>query len=85
MSILKVTREEMLSRAAAARLLSTLAAALANSDQLQVTLGGSSIKVQVPDEVRCEIEVEVDRDEVELEVELKWPTSDHDGSPQGET
>ena len=56
MSILKVTREEMLSRAAAARLLSTLAAALANSDQLQVTLGGSSIKVQVPDEVRCEIE-----------------------------
>ena len=50
-----------------------------------MTLGGSSIKVQVPDEVRCEIEVEVDRDEVELEVELKWPTSDHDGSPQGET
>ncbi|MBP2328701.1 amphi-Trp domain-containing protein [Kibdelosporangium banguiense] len=76
MSTLEVTRQELLTRDEAARRLSALAAALANGEKVEVALGSSSVKIHVPDHVRCEIEVEVDREDVELEVELKWTTSE---------
>ncbi|TVT25895.1 amphi-Trp domain-containing protein [Amycolatopsis acidiphila] len=77
MSILEVTREELLTREEAAHRLSTLAAALSDGEKVLVPLGGSNVKVNVPEHVRCEIELEVDGDEVELEVELKWPAPGH--------
>ncbi|QRP50483.1 amphi-Trp domain-containing protein [Amycolatopsis sp. FDAARGOS 1241] len=78
MSTLEVTREELLTREEAANRLSTLAAALAGGEKVVVPLGGSKVKVHVPDHVRCEIELEVDGDEVELEIELKWPAQGHE-------
>lgn len=77
MSTLEVTREELLTREEAARRLSALAAALADGEKVLVPLGGSNVRMHVPDHVRCEIELEVDGDEVELEVELKWPAPGH--------
>jgi amphi-Trp domain-containing protein len=35
-----------------------------------VKLGASTLKLHVPDHLRCEVEVEVDGDEVELELEM---------------
>ncbi|TNC29132.1 amphi-Trp domain-containing protein [Amycolatopsis alkalitolerans] len=78
MSTLEVTREELLTREEAARRLSTLAAALADGEKVLVPLGGSTVKVHVPDHVRCEIELEVDGDEIEMEVELKWAAPGHE-------
>ena len=78
MSTVEVTREELLTRQEAARRLSTLAAALAEGEKVMIPLGGSSVKVHVPEHVRCEIELEVDGDEVELEIELKWPAPGHE-------
>jgi amphi-Trp domain-containing protein len=74
MSQVEISRKELLTREEAARRLSTLAAALADGESVEVPLGASTVKMEVPDHVRCKIEVEVDDDEVELEVELKWPT-----------
>ena len=54
--------------------LSALAAALADGGHVKVQLGASTLKLHVPDQVRCEVDVEVDGDEVELELELKWST-----------
>jgi amphi-Trp domain-containing protein len=76
MSELEVSRKEVLTRKEAARRLSTLAAALAGGDSVEIQLGASTVKMHVPDHVQCEIEVEIDQDEVELEVELKWPTKE---------
>lgn len=77
MSTLEVKREELLTREEAASRLSTLAAALAAGEKVHVPLGGSNVKMDVPDHVRCEIELEVDGDEIEMEVELKWPAPVH--------
>ena len=49
-----------------------MATALADGGHVEVQLGASTLKLHVPDHVRCEVEVEVDGDEVELELELKW-------------
>ena len=38
-------------------------------------MGGTSMSLRVPDDVRVEFEVEVDGDEIEVEIELKWSTS----------
>ena len=38
-------------------------------------MGGTSMSLRVPDDVRVEFEVEVDGDEIEIEIELKWSTS----------
>jgi amphi-Trp domain-containing protein len=72
MSDVEVKREELLTRAEAAHRLAALAAALADGGKVEVALGASTLKLHVPDQVRCEIEIEVDEDEVELELELKW-------------
>ena len=75
MSDIEVSRTESLTRHEAAGWLSTLAAALDEDGHVKVELGASTLKLHVPDDVRCEVEVEVDGDEIELEVELKWSTA----------
>lgn len=54
--------------------MSARAIALAEGGHVKVQLGASTLKLHVPDPVRCEVEVEVDGDEVELGLELKWST-----------
>jgi len=73
-SDVEVSRTESLTRQEAAQRLSALATALAEGGHVKVQLGASTLKLHVPDHVRCEVEVEVDGDEVELELELKWST-----------
>lgn len=75
MSDVEIKRTETLTRQEAAERLTTLATALRDSGHVEVALGASTVKLHVPDHVRCEVEVEVDGDEVELEVELKWSTA----------
>ncbi|GEL19771.1 amphi-Trp domain-containing protein [Pseudonocardia asaccharolytica] len=75
MSDVEVSRTESLTRREAAERLSALAAALADGGDMKVELGASTLKLRVPDHVRCEVEVEVDGDEVELEIELTWSTA----------
>ncbi len=75
MSDVEISRTESLTRQQAARKLTALAAALEDGGHVKVELGASTVKMHIPDHVRCEIEVEVDGDEVELEVELKWSTT----------
>ena len=70
MSDVEISRAESLTRHEAARRLSALADALAAGGRVEVELGASTLKLHVPDHVRCEVEVEVDGDEVELELEL---------------
>jgi amphi-Trp domain-containing protein len=74
-SDVEVSRTESLTRQEAAERLSAMATALADGGHVEVQLGASTLKLHVPDHVRCEVEVEVDGDEVELELELKWSTA----------
>jgi amphi-Trp domain-containing protein len=85
MSDVEFSRKQTLTRHEAADRLSALAAALADRGDVEVELGASTLKLRVPDHVRCEVEVEVDGDEVELEVEFTWSTADshsHRRSPR---
>jgi amphi-Trp domain-containing protein len=75
MSDVEVSRTESLTRHQAAKRLAALAAALGDDGHVEVEMGASTVKLHVPDHVRCEVEVEVDGDEVEFEVELKWSTA----------
>lgn len=81
MSDVEVKRTESLTRQQAAERLSAMATALADGGHVEVQLGASTLKLHVPDHVRCEVEVEVDGDEVELELELKWSTSPAPAEP----
>ena len=81
MSDVEVSRTESLTRQEAAQRLSALATALAEGGHVKVQLGASTLKLHVPDHVRCEVEVEVDGDEVELELELKWSMTAAPGEP----
>ncbi|HYJ54555.1 MAG TPA: amphi-Trp domain-containing protein [Mycobacterium sp.] len=74
MSDIEVKREDTLTRAEAAQRLAALAEGLSNGGTVEFALGASTVKVHVPDELRCEVEIEIDGDEVEFEVELKWTT-----------
>ncbi|NMH99272.1 amphi-Trp domain-containing protein [Pseudonocardia acidicola] len=75
MSDVEFTRKGWLAREDAARWLSALAAALAKGGDVDMEVGGSRVRLTVPDHVRTEFEVEVDGDEIELELELKWSTA----------
>ena len=55
--------------------MSAFAKALAGGDDVELEIGGTSMSLRVPDDVRVEFEVEVDGDEIEIEIELKWSTS----------
>jgi amphi-Trp domain-containing protein len=71
----EVKFKESLTRQQAADKLSALASALAKGGDIELELGGATVSLRVPDDVRSEIEVEVDGSEVELELELKWSTA----------
>ncbi|WP_344022907.1 amphi-Trp domain-containing protein [Pseudonocardia kongjuensis] len=72
-SDVEFTHEESLDRAAAAAVLSGLAAALADGDgHVELRLGGGRAKLRVPERIRAEIEVEVEHGEVSLELEISW-------------
>jgi amphi-Trp domain-containing protein len=75
MSDLELTRKESLTKAEVAKRLSAFAKALAGGDDVELEMGGTSMSLRVPDDVRVEFEVEVDGDEIEIEIELKWSTS----------
>ena len=47
----------------------------ADGGRVEVELGGTRVKLHVPDQVRVEVEVEIDGDAIELELELKWSTA----------
>ncbi|MGN6331629.1 MAG: amphi-Trp domain-containing protein [Motilibacteraceae bacterium] len=72
MSELKFERKETMSRAEAARLLSALAAAFADGEDVELPVGPGTLEVHVPEQVHGELEVEVDGDEVEIEIEFSW-------------
>ena len=75
MSDLELKRKESLTKAEVAKRLSAFAKALASGDDVELEMGGTSMSLRVPDDVRVEFEVEVDGDEIEIEIELKWSTS----------
>jgi amphi-Trp domain-containing protein len=74
MADVEVTREQELSRQEAAERLRAFAAALEDGGAVEIDLGGSKVKMHVPEIVRAELEIEIDGNEVELEIELKWST-----------
>ncbi len=74
MSDLELKHKESLSRADTAKRLSAFAKALASTDDVELEIGGTSMSLRIPDDVRVEFEVEVDGDEIEVEIELKWST-----------
>ena len=73
MSDLELKRTESLAKAEVAKRLSAFAEALASGDDVELEMGGTSMSLRVPDDVRVEFEVEVDGDEIEIEI--KWSTS----------
>ena len=75
MSDLELKRKESLTKAEVAKRLSAFAKALAGGDDVELEMGGTSMSLRVPDDVRVEFEVEVDGDEIEIEIELKWSRS----------
>jgi len=75
MSDVELKRKESLTRQEAAERLSALAKALTQGGRVHLDLGGSTVALDVPDQVHTEIEVEVDGDEIELEIELTWSTA----------
>lgn len=75
MTDVKVEHKATLTRRQAADWFAHLASALAGDGPVELDLASSTVRLQVPDHVRCEAEVEVDGDEVELELELKWSTA----------
>jgi amphi-Trp domain-containing protein len=77
----ELKRKESLTRKEAAERLSVLATALANGGQVELNLGASTVRLEVPDLVRTEFEVEIDGDEVEVELELKWSIGDGASAP----
>jgi amphi-Trp domain-containing protein len=81
MSDMKVELKESLTRQQAADRLSALARAIAEGGKVDVELGGATITLRVPDDMRTEFEVEVDGDELELELEFKWSTARAEASP----
>ncbi len=75
MSDVKVENKVTMTRQEAARWLADVAQALSADGKAKFRLAGSTVELEVPDEVRCEAELEVDGDEIELEFEMKWSTA----------
>ncbi len=75
MTDFELKREQNMTRHEAADRLRALAAALDAAGQVHIDLAGSTVKVQMPEQLSAELEIEIDGDEVELELELKWSRS----------
>lgn len=72
MSEMELKRKESLTRQEAANWLAALAIALAHGGQAQVDLGGTTVRLQVPEDVHSDFEMEIHGEDVELDIELKW-------------
>lgn len=75
MSSMELKRTESLNRQEAANWLAALAIALAHGGQAQMNLGGTVVRLYVPEDVSTEFEVEIDGEEFELDIGLKWSTA----------
>jgi len=75
MSSMELKRNESLNRQEAANWLAAFAIALAHGGQAQVDLGGTTVRLNVPEDVRTAFEVEIHGAELELDIELKWSTA----------
>jgi len=71
---MELKRKECLNRQDAANWLGAFAIALAHGGHVQVNLGGTTVRLHVPDDVLSEFEIEMNGDELELDIELKWST-----------
>ncbi len=75
MADVKLERKESLSRQEAAVWLSALSKAFAHGGHVELPVGGGTLGLQLPEQVRAEFEVEVEGDEVQVEVEFTWSTA----------
>jgi amphi-Trp domain-containing protein len=75
MSDVKVEHKAGMTRTEVAQWIADVGKALSGDGTVSIRLNDSTVELQVPDRVRCEVEIEVDGDEVELELELKWSTA----------
>ena len=75
MSDVKLERKEQLSRQEAAVWLHALSNAFKHGGRVELPVGGSTLLLQLPEEVRAEFEVEVSGTDVEVEVEFTWSTA----------
>jgi amphi-Trp domain-containing protein len=74
-SDVKIEQKVVRSRAEVAQLLAELGKSLEGEGTVSLRLADSTVELEVPDRIRCEVEVEVDGDEVELELEFTWSTA----------
>ena len=75
MSDVKLERKESLSRQEAAVWLSALSKAFARGGHVELPVGGGTLGLHLPEQVRAEFEVEVSGEEVQVEVEFTWSTA----------
>lgn len=71
---MELKRKECLNRQDAANWLAAFAIALAHGGHVQVNLGGTTVRLHVPEDIFSDFEIEVNGDELELDIELKWST-----------
>ena len=72
MDVVEIEQKETVSRKEVVTRLRRLASMLAKGNDVKFELGGTVMKVHVPDEVQLKVELEVETGERELEIELKW-------------
>jgi amphi-Trp domain-containing protein len=70
----EIEQKATLSRQEVARWLGDLAKAIGEGGEVEVALSGAPVRLQLADELRCELEIEPHGDVMELEIELKWST-----------
>ncbi len=72
MDVVEIEQKETVSRKEVVTRLRKLASMLAKGNDVKFELGGTVMKVHIPDEVQLKVELEVETGERELEIELKW-------------
>ena len=72
MDVVEIEQKETVSRKEVVTRLRRLASMLAKGNDVKFELGGTVMKVHIPDEVQLKVELEVETGERELEIELKW-------------
>ncbi|MET0751000.1 MAG: amphi-Trp domain-containing protein [Solirubrobacterales bacterium] len=72
MDVVEIEQKETVSRKEVVTRLRKLASMLAKGNDVKFELGGTVMKVHIPDEVELKVELEVETGERELEIELKW-------------
>ena len=72
MDVVEIEQKETVTRKEVVTRLRKLASMLAKGNDVKFELGGTVMKVHIPDEVQLKVELEVETGERELEIELKW-------------